>query len=76
MSPETEKVIEKALQLPKDARALLAEKLLESLDYEEEFEVPPEWREEVHRRCRELDGGKARLVPGDQVFEELREKLG
>ncbi len=76
MSPETEKVIAKALQLPKEARALLAEKLLESLDYEEEFEIPPEWQEEIRRRCRELDEGKARLVPGDQVFEELREKLG
>jgi putative addiction module component (TIGR02574 family) len=76
MSPETENVIEKALRLPKDARALLAEKLLESLDHEEEFEVPPEWREEIRRRCRELDEGKAELISGDRVFEELKEKLG
>ena len=76
MTPETKKVIEKALQLPKDARAFLAEKLLESLDYAEEFEVTLEWREEIRRRCRELDEGKAKLVPGDRVFEELKEKLG
>ena len=76
MSPETESLIRKALQLPRDARALLAEKLLETLDHEEEFEVSPEWKEEIHRRCREIDEGKTELIPGDRVFEELKEKLG
>jgi putative addiction module component (TIGR02574 family) len=76
MSPENEKVIEKALQLPKDARALLAEKLLESLDHEEDFEVSPEGREEIRRRCQELDEGRTALIPGTVVFDELKEKIG
>jgi putative addiction module component (TIGR02574 family) len=76
MSPENEKVIEQALKLPKEVRAFLAEKLLESLDFQEDFEVPPEWREEIRRRCQDLDEGRAELIPGDQVFEELKEKIG
>lgn len=44
MSPETEIVIKQALQLPREARALVAEKLLESLDFEEPFELSREWR--------------------------------
>ncbi len=64
MSPETEKLLNEALRLPTEARALLAEKLLESLDYEEPFEVSPEWRAEIQRRCLELDEGKEELIPG------------
>jgi len=75
MGPETERVIEKALELPRYARALLAEKLLESLD-QDEVEVTPAWREEIRRRCRELDEGKEELIPGDQGIDELRKKLG
>jgi len=76
MSPQTEKLINNALRLPKEARALLAEKLLESLDHEEPFEVPEGWRKEIRRRCRELDEGKGKPIPGDRVFDELLDQLG
>ena len=75
MSPEAENVIKEALQLPREARALLAEKLLESLDFEEPFEVSSEWREEIARRCREIDEGKADLIPGEKVLKEAAEEL-
>ena len=68
-------IISEALRLPKQARALLAEKLLESLDAGEEFEVSQEWQEEIRRRCRELDEGKAKLIPSDEVFDEVSRKL-
>jgi putative addiction module component (TIGR02574 family) len=73
---KTDSIIEEALHLPRESRALLAEKLLESLDYEEGFEVRPEWIEEIRRRCREIDEGTATLVPGEQVFKELADSLG
>ena len=59
-----------ALQLPREARALVAEKLLESLDYEEPFEISSEWETEIERRCREIDDGKVELVPGDRVLKD------
>jgi putative addiction module component (TIGR02574 family) len=75
MSPETENVIRRALQLPREARALIAEKLLESLDLEEPFEVSDAWKEEIARRCRELDDGTAELIPGDDVLKEAAKEL-
>lgn len=70
MSPETENVMKQALQLPRKARALIAEKLLESLDFEEPFKVSREWKEEIARRCREIDDGAAELIPGKEVPKE------
>ncbi len=75
MSPETESVIKQALQLPREARALIAEKLLESLDFEEPFEVSSEWREEIARRCREIDEGTVELIPGEDVLKEAAKEL-
>ena len=70
MSPETEDVIEQVLQPPREARALIAEKLPESLDFEEPFDVSSEWKEEITRRCREIDEGLVELVPGEDVLQE------
>jgi len=76
MSPETAHIISEALRLPPDARALIAEKLLESLEGEKPFEISQEWREEIERRCREIDAGTVDLVPGDEVLKEAAERLG
>ncbi|HNS19287.1 MAG TPA: addiction module protein [Sedimentisphaerales bacterium] len=73
MSPQTEHVLKEALQLPREARALIAEKLLESLDLDEPFEVSSEWRQEIARRCREIDEGTVDLIPADQVFKEANQ---
>lgn len=75
MSPETKDVMNEALRLPREARALLAEKLLESLDFEEPFEISSEWKEEIARRCREIDDGTAELIPGEEVLKEAAREL-
>jgi hypothetical protein len=49
MSVEVEEIAEKALMLSPSARAHLAEILLESLDYEEDFAISPEWMTEIRR---------------------------
>jgi putative addiction module component (TIGR02574 family) len=75
MSPKADNLMKEALELPREARALIAEKLLESLDFEEPFEISPEWKEEIARRCREIEDGTVDLVPGEQVLKEAAEKL-
>lgn len=65
-------MIVEALQLPSHVRAFLAEKLLESLDYDEEFSISDEWLAEVQKRSREIDEGVVTLISADQVFAELR----
>ena len=71
MNAATAKIVDEALHLPREARALLAEKLLESLDREEAFLVSAEWMDEIHRRCREIDEGKVNLIPADEVLADL-----
>jgi hypothetical protein len=61
-----------ALAFPAHVRAFIAEKLLESLDYEEDFPVSGEWLTEMRQRAREIDEGVVTLIPADQVFVELR----
>jgi len=75
MGPNAENIIRNALLLPRDIRALIAEKLLESLDYEEPFELSREWEEEIERRCQEIDNGTVQLIPGDQVLKEAIARL-
>lgn len=58
------------------SRAFLAEKLLESLDLDEDFAISGEWQEEIRRRCKELDEGKSQTLPAEGVFAELRQQLG
>ena len=36
--------------------------------------ISPEWVKEIHRRCEEIDSGKATLLDGAMVINELREK--
>jgi putative addiction module component (TIGR02574 family) len=74
MEPDAKKILEDAMQLEPSTRALIAETLLESLDFEEDFEVSQAWREEIQRRCEEIDSGKVKLVDSDTVFSELRKK--
>ena len=71
MTDKTESIIEEVLHLPRESRALLAEKLLESLDHEEEFVVSPQWMDEIRKRCREIDAGIVALASSEEVFEEL-----
>ena len=68
MGLPAEKIIAEALQLPSTLRALVAERLIESLDIEESGEVTPEWREEIVRRCREIDEKTVDLIPAETVL--------
>jgi hypothetical protein len=68
MGLPAEKIIAEALHLPGPLRALVAERLIESLDFEESEEITPEWREEIVRRCREIDEKIVELVPAETVL--------
>ena len=68
MGLPAEKIIAEALQLPVTLRALVAERLIESLDLAETGELSPEWRDEVAKRCREIDEQLVELVPADIVM--------
>ncbi len=60
---DTSKLLEKALKLPAEARAALAGSLIESLDEVIDENAEAAWAEEIARRVRELDSGKAKTIP-------------
>lgn len=74
MKTNAKKVLEEAMQLEPGSRAMIAETLLESLDFEEDFEVSQAWREEIQRRCEQIDRGEVELIDSDTVMAELRKK--
>ena len=70
---EIEEVESAALQLPREARARIAGRLIESLD--EESRVEQAWAEEVSRRARDFRAGKTKTRPIDEVLDEVDELL-
>jgi putative addiction module component (TIGR02574 family) len=70
MSPEVSDLLKRALALPADERAALANTLLDSLESADQS-VEEAWEEEVARRMADLKAGKAVTVPWEQLHREL-----
>jgi len=71
MTKRALELLQKALTLPEADRAALAGSLLESLDQVVDADAEIAWQSEVSRRISDLDSGKAKTVP----WEELRSSL-
>jgi putative addiction module component (TIGR02574 family) len=69
-----DKVFDDALSLPSDARVVLIERLLESLNLPTQAEIDRLWAEEAERRISQIDQGDVDLIPGDVVFAKIRQK--
>jgi putative addiction module component (TIGR02574 family) len=65
---KVEEILSEALALPPQNRASLAEKLNESLYNSNVAEISPAWREEIRKRCREVDNGMVELKDAEDVF--------
>jgi hypothetical protein len=76
MATSVERIVSEALELPPAVRALVAERLIESLDAPVGGELSPQWREEIRRRCREIDAGTADLRDAETVFSRAYAALG
>ena len=76
MTALTAKLADQALSLPCEDRIYLVDRLLESLNAPSQEEIDRLWAEEAERRIDELDSGKVQAIPGEQVFAELRKRLG
>ncbi|KAF0191226.1 MAG: hypothetical protein FD165_1996 [Gammaproteobacteria bacterium] len=72
--PDPRKILDEAMQLEPTERAFVAETLIESLDLDEDFAISPEWRDEIRRRCADIDSKRTILIDSASVINELREK--
>ena len=72
MSMSVEQIAEEALAMTSDARALLADRLVESLDPAEDSEVRKLWIAEACRRRDEVRSGQVQTIPGDEALARVR----
>ncbi len=70
----TKKIIEEALSLPVEERALIADSLLRSLNMPDTG-IDEKWKEVAKRRLQELRSGKVKAVPGDEVFDKALKRF-
>ncbi len=73
MDTDFERLEAQALQLPIEARAALAQRLLASL--EQDVEIEEAWAAEVERRIAEVESGVVELIPIDDALSQVRAAL-
>lgn len=67
---------EAALSLDTEARVQLAHKLVESLSGLSRDELNALWLEESERRDAEMESGKVKGIPGDEVLARIESRYG
>jgi putative addiction module component (TIGR02574 family) len=70
-----EQLTEEVLSLPSEARALLADRLVDSLDPAEDGHIRQLWAAEAARRRDEVRNGRVKTIPGDEALARVRESL-
>lgn len=76
MATTVEKICNEALFLPADVRINLIERLLVSLNLPTQADIERLWADEAERRVSEIEHSEVNLIPGEQVFENIRRKYG
>lgn len=75
MTAATIDLFSMAEALPIDEKSRLVERLLDSM-YPNQSEIDELWKIEAERRVEEVRTGNVIPIPGDQVFNEIRERFG
>lgn len=72
MSLTIEQIAEEALALPSEARALLADRLVESLDPFEDGYIRQLWAAEARARRDDVRTGLVKTIPGQEALDRVR----
>lgn len=77
MTHDATELLKRALALNAEERAELAGSLLESLDgvHDDPEAVEAAWNQEIARRIADLDSGKAKTIPWEEVRRRTSTKL-
>ncbi len=73
MAATVEQITEEALALPSEARALLADRLVESLDPAEDGYIRQLWVKEAFNRRDDIRSGRVQTIPGDEALARVRQ---
>lgn len=70
----TKQLIDEAVSLPVEERALMVDSLLRSLN-QPESEIDKKWAQEAKRRLNELRSGQVEAIPGEEVFRKIWDRF-
>lgn len=76
MAMTVEQIAEEALALPSESRALLADKLVESLNTAALSRIDEVWLAQAKRRRDDVRSGKVQTIPGDEALAKVRRTIG
>jgi len=71
---DTNELISMAESLPIDIKTELIDKLLNSLNPSQKG-IDELWAEEAEQRVAEIKDGEVSTIPGEEVFEQIRDRL-
>ncbi len=73
---ELDTVLRELMKFTPEQRMELAERLLDSIPpIHSDREVEQAWNEEISRRVQELDEGKVKLIPAEEVHARIESML-
>lgn len=72
MGIAAQELLDAALTLTPQERAIVAARLIDSLDEQADSGVDAAWANEIARRIREIDSGEAKLIPWDEARRIIR----
>lgn len=72
MEMTIESITEAVLSLPSDARALLADRLVESLDPLTDADIREAWSAEALLRLEGARSGRVRTIPAEEALARVR----
>jgi hypothetical protein len=67
-----EQLTEEILSLPSASRALLAERLVESLEFDIDPAIQAVWLEQAKGRRNEILDGSVKPIPGEEALAQVR----
>jgi Putative addiction module component len=70
-----DRLLEEALSLPSETRAMLAEKLVESLEFDADPRIQAAWVSEAKQRRDEIRSGILQPISGEEALAEVRQLL-
>jgi putative addiction module component (TIGR02574 family) len=75
MTQRSLEILEKALALTEEERADIAASLVQSLDPTVDADAENAWQQEVARRVDQLNSGKSKTIPREQVQAQVSSRL-
>ncbi|MEM8832457.1 MAG: addiction module protein [Cyanobacteria bacterium P01_G01_bin.19] len=70
-----EQLTEEILSLPSASRAILADKLVESLEFDTDPTIQSIWVTEAKKRRDEVRDGSVQAIPGEQALAQVRRMI-